>query len=154
MNNNIHSSDNEEEKLTEALHKVLPKNDYFVSLDSAIKNLSVNVNEKIRQKQEKRRLFRRRLLRFSPVFAASLCIVFWIVLKDNSHNTNTLVSQQASSEAVEAATLTNDEFNGIVEDEISVVLDDIEDFDDPILLFDSMTSSDVKTTIDELTESI
>lgn len=153
MDNNIYNSNNEEEKLTEVLNKMLPKSDYFMSLDSSIKNLSVNVNDRIKEKRERRKLLKRRFIRFSPVFAASLCIVLWVILKDDTH-TAAIVSQQAKSQAIEAATLTTDEFNGIVHDEISVVLDEIEDFDDPVLLFDSMTSSDVNTTIDELTESI
>ncbi len=152
MDNNIHSSD-EEEKLNEALYKVLPKNDYYISLDSAIKNVSVNVNERLKEQKERKRLFKKRFIGFSPVLAASLCLVIWIVMKD-SPQTDAVVSQEAISKSVETATLTTDEFNGMVNDEVRIVLDDLEDFDDPVLLFDSMTSSDVNTTIDELTESI
>lgn len=148
-------SNQDEQELNEALGKILPKDEYFKSLDFAVRNMSVNVNNHLKARAEKKSIWKRRILRVSPVFATALCLVVWFVVRDsNTIHEYSNIPAPTSVSMPTSSVSTTDEFDGIVHDDIKVVMDDYQHFDDPVLLFDSMTSSDINSVIDELTENI
>lgn len=141
----------DEKIITQKIERLIPKQTYFNSLDSSVKNMSVTIHESLQKQQQKKGFFRLKGLHIIPLTAVAAAAVFYFTfIQSNTVN----VSHINNDAQQDFGTLTSQpstaEFNAIVNEELGMINHDYIYQDDALYLFDDMTSSDLQTTVDEL----
>jgi len=143
-------------ELEKDIQNLIPKQKYYASLDSSIRNLSVVVNQKLQTKKEKKMYVRRQLILYAPLATiATLAFFYFTIFFDSQLKDSHFVNAgNGSSSAQQSKPITgsSQEFEDIIDDEVQTLLHEYTYQDDALFLFDDITSSDFQTTVDELIE--
>lgn len=153
---NVHDIPGNDNDIEKNIQNLIPKQKYYSSLDSSIRNLSVAVNEKLQAKKEKQFYFRRQWIIYTPVATIATFAFFYFTFFFNSQVKDSYsVPKGISSTSMplsEPTTGSAQEFEAIIDDEVHTLLNEYTYQDDALFLFDDMTSSDLQTAVDELVE--
>lgn len=140
-----------EKKVTDNIEQLIPKQMYYNSLDTSVRNLSVAVHESLQKKQRQKFLFRKKVLQIIPIASiATVALLYFTFFYDNVSNlehANHGVIQDFESLSSQHSTA---EFNAIIDEELNSEHYDFIYQDDALFLFDDMTSSDLQTTVEDL----
>lgn len=143
--------DNLNEKiLTEKIERLIPKQAYYNSLDTSVKNMSVTIHESL-QKQKKKSYVRLKVLQIIPLTTVAAAAIFYCTfIRDNSAHVGHISNVTKQDSGTLTSQPSTAEFNAIVNEELRMLNHDYLYQDDALYLFDEMTSSDLQTTVDEL----
>jgi hypothetical protein len=149
-NSTMDNMDNEK-IINEKIERLIPKQTYYNSLDTSVKNMSVTIHESLQKQQQKKGYFRLKVLQIIPLATvASVAILYIVFVQSNAINVSHINYETKQNLGALTSEPSTTEFNAIVNEELRMLNHDYIYQDDALYLFDDMTSSDLQTTVDEL----
>ena len=139
-----------EKIINEKIARLIPKQTYYNSLDTSVKNMSVTIHESLQKQQQKKGYFRKALQIIPLATVASVAILYILFVQSNAVNVSHINYETKQNLGALTSEPSTTEFNDIVNEELRMLNHDYIYQDDALYLFDDMTSSDLQTTVDEL----
>lgn len=139
-----------EKIINEKIERLIPKQTYYNSLDTSVKNMSVTIHESLQKQQQKKGYFRKALQIIPLATVASVAILYILFVQSNAVNVSHINYETKQNLGALTSEPSTTEFNDIVNEELRMLNHDYIYQDDALYLFDDMTSSDLQTTVDEL----